>query len=267
MNNNLQLLNRWMENFRNNVINNNILLLVFKNPNNKNPIIDKKKFEQVFFEDMNEGYYQLSSMNELDNIDKLQKYKGKKNIIVFGCRGMDIDKITDTSFEILLFFNPQEYIFKYKTFNDLLAIDTSKNLYIQLNVIKKRNPIEIIKCNDSAEIYNFIKFFFHPKIYNKVFSLFQSIDILKSDRSTYRYSFIYYLKILSPDIHLLVYKRILTARLAIAIYKVSTLKFHDNNTIIGIFFRKRLGVKSKTYQLPYEENSQRFKVYDLDSDK
>jgi len=261
MNNNLELLNTWMENFRNNVINNNILFLVFKNPNYMNLIIDTEKFEQVFFKDVDKDYYQLSNLRELDNINELLNYKGKKNIIVFGYRGMDIQKIADTSFEILLFFNPQEYIFKFKTFNDLLTIDSSENLYILLNVIKKRDPFKIIKFNDLVEIYDFVTFLFYLYVSNQKFFLFRSINILKSDKNRYRY--IDCLNTFDKDIQLLVSKKKLTARLAIAIYKVSTLKFYDNDTIIGTFFRKSLGVKSKAYQLPYKAYPQIVKVYDL----
>jgi len=262
MNASLQILNTWIENFKNNIINDNILLVVFRDANHDNRTIDIKRLKEVLFKDMNEEYYQLFNINELGNIDELQNYKCKKNLIVLGNIGMNINKIANTDFEILLYFNPLKYIIKFQTFNDLLAFDNSKNPYIKLDVIKKRDPLEIITSNNFMKINDSVKVLFLPYIFNKNFPLFQSIDILKSNRNTYSYT--NYLFTLENDIYLLVQKRKLTARLAIAIYKVATLRFYENKTVIGSFYRKELNIKSKAYKLPYPVRPQIVKVYDLD---
>jgi hypothetical protein len=57
--------------------------------------------------------------------------------------------------------------------------------------------------------------------------------------------------------------KILTSRLAITIYKATTLKLTDTTTKIGTFYRKELGIRSKTIQLPNIKPIQRVKAYDL----
>jgi hypothetical protein len=257
----MEHLNTWINDFKNNIINDNVLLLVFRDSNYGNKIINMKWVEEVLFKDMNNEYYQLSNMNELDNIDELQDYKGKKNLIVLGYMGMSIDKIANTNFKILLYFNPVEYFVKFKTFLNSLVFNYIKNPYAIVDVIEKKEPLDIIVYNSSVEINYFLSILFFPYIFNKNFLLFQSIDILKSNRRTYLY--LDYLDTLKYDVDLLIQKRKLTARLAIAIYKISTLKFHENHTVIGTFFRKELDIKSKTFKLPYKIYPQIVKIYDL----
>jgi len=263
MNISLQFLNTWMNNFKKNIINDHILLLVFRGFNHRNKTIDMQWIEEVLFANMNKEYYQLSNVDELNNINELQNHKGKKNLIVFGYSGINIDKIANTNFEILLYFNPLKYITKFKTLNNLLAFNNIKNPYIRLDIIKKKDPLEIITSKCIVKINNFIKVLFFPDINDQNYLLFQSINILKSNGNTSFY--LNYLSTLENDILLLVRQRKLTARLAIAIYKVSTLRFYDNNTKIGTFFRKKLGCRSKTYKLPYKAYPQIVKIYDLDS--
>ena len=128
-------------------------------------------------------------------------------------------------------------------------------------MVKKQDPLKIITFNDLNKIYNFIKGLFYPYIFSRTFPLFQSIDIL-NNKITQDLP-INYLNILRNDVVLLIHKRKLTARLAIAIYKISTLKFRENNTVIGTFFGKKLGIKSKAFKLPYEAHPQTIKIYDL----
>jgi len=62
--------------------------------------------------------------------------------------------------------------------------------------------------------------------------------------------------------HYLTAKKILTARLAIVIYKIATLQFYDSDTKIGKFYRYNLGIRSKAYKV---YNNKIVKVYNLNN--
>jgi len=177
---------------------------------------------------------------------------------------MSIDKIAYTDFKILLFFNPLQNIFQFKKIQKLLEIDEIKYPYRYIKVINKKDPFEIINSSDYVHISECLNHLFHPYIFNKYFNLFSSFEVLVSDRSSYSFRRNSLQYIFEMDIKLLMVEKKLTARLAIAIYKVCTLKFYDNNTTVGTFFRKKLGIKSKTYKTSKQYGSQILKVYDLE---
>ena len=56
--------------------------------------------------------------------------------------------------------------------------------------------------------------------------------------------------IIKAEVYILRLYNILTSQLAVAIYRASTLQFSASTTKIGIFYRKNLGIKSKTIHLP-----------------
>jgi len=258
---NIALLKNWIINLENNIINNEILLLVFKK-HLRYPKLNKRKFIKSFLSEIDSNTYHLVDINEIRNIEELQDYKDKKSIIIIGDGTISIDKIAHTNFEILLFFNPVQYYFSSKTRDELLEINEIKYPYRQIVVINKKDPFKIIYSDDYILISEYLNCLFFPHIVNRNFSLFQSFSVLKSDRFPY-VSYGHLVNIFKIDIKLLIREMKLTARLAIAIYKVSTLKFDDNNTIIGTFFHKKLGIKSKTYKTSKEYYSQTLKVYDL----
>lgn len=259
MQDSIQLITPWIENLENNIINDKVLLLVFKNPN-YHIKLDKDIFNKQFLNHIDSKYYRLFNIKELDNMDIIQSDKKSKNIIILGHINMSIYKIANINFEILLFFSPLQNTSKFNSLRTLLEINSIQNPYKHIITIKKKDPIKIIKSNDFRIISDQIESLFNPYLFNKYFTLFYPFYALKSDRSK---NVVFLKNILLEDIFLLIKNKKLTSRLAIAIYKASTLKFNENNTKIGIFFRKNLGIKSNPYKLPNRNNLQTVKVYDL----
>jgi len=248
-----------MENLENSVINNEILLIVSKNSFGHSKF-NKERFIQNFLDKIDSNSYHLVDIVDIENIEKLKDYKDKKSIIVIGYIGMPIDKIVCTDFKILLFFSPVQNIFQFKNMQELVEINEIKYPYRYIKVINKKDPFNIINSYDYILILECLNYLFHPYIFNKYFNLFSSFEILTSDRHSHALN-IDMLNIFEKDIELLISEKKLTARLAIAIYKVCTLRFYDNNTTVGTFFSKKLGIKSKTSK---QYRSQILKVYDLE---
>ena len=84
-------------------------------------------------------------------------------------------------------------------------------------------------------------------IFDSISQYLNNLNILQSKR------FIqcnYYWRLqIEKEIELLWQKKILTSRLAIAIYRATTLKFNDSNTCIGNFYNENLGIKSSSFHL------------------
>jgi hypothetical protein len=266
MNNNDQkIINTWINNSSKDILNDEILLLVFKTSIHSYHQQYSSKVKQFFFNLFNKKSYQIFDMKELENLSQLEEDIGKKNIILLGYQGMSIDKITNINLKILLLFKPMQSYFNDKTIDELFEIDYTNKPYIHTVLIENINPVEIIDSNSYTIIYNHLIRLFNPIIFNQTFPLFCCIHTaLESDRTFFPP--VSFLKILDNDLHILLQKKQLTSRLAIAIYKASTLKFNANNTEIGTFFRKELGVKSKAYKLP-EPYPQIVKAYDLNKRK
>ena len=87
-----------------------------------------------------------------------------------------------------------------------------------------------------------------------------NIEILQSNKGEY---IPYWKKDIEDDFILLYSEKILTARLAVAIYKSSTLEFNASNKKIGIYFNKNLGIKSKTIKLGKRKQPNTLKAYKL----
>ncbi len=261
----LTLLKNWLNNLQNNIINDEILFLVFHNCGPHK--INKEKFIEHFLSKIDSNSYHIVDINEIQNIEELQDYKGKKSIIIIGRETTSIDKIAYTNFKIILYCNTLLHYFNSKTINKLIEINGIDNLYYcyHITVIKKTDPLKIIHSFNYTLISKTLEELFSYTSFCSPF--FSPLNILRSDRSKY-YTFNILLDIFQEDIMLLIEEKKLTARLAIAIYKVCTLKFDDNNTTIGTFFHKKLGIKSKTYKTPKKYYySQILKVYDLTSMK
>ena len=257
MNESAQNIECWMENLYNGTINNEVLFLVFEYLGHDNKV-DKNDFIKNFLDNLDSKNYQLFNIIDLDNVEEVQAYKKNKNIIIFGYPRMSIYKIANINLEILLVVNPIQYSIKFNTIRELLNIDSFHNTYIKR--IKINDPLEIINTNNYSVILNYLEFLFYVRVSSKRLSLFLPFNVLKSDWSKEND---FLLENLKNDIHLLRGENKLTSRLANAIYKVSTLKFNDNNTKIGTFFHKHLGVKSKAFKLKTRSYPSIVKVYDL----
>jgi hypothetical protein len=98
---------------------------------------------------------------------------------------------------------------------------------------------------------------------NNAFIVFSHNKLIQSD-PTILYP--RWKELIENDILILSTFKILTSRLAVTLYKMCTFKFYDSNTTIGNYYRKTIGVKSKTIQLPPNTKPiQKVKAYDLNS--
>jgi hypothetical protein len=106
-------------------------------------------------------------------------------------------------------------------------------------------------------IENIISFL--DTMFNKYGEIFK-IDIkLLTKETTYSVNNQSKLKeLLDEDIDLLKYKRILTSRLSIVIYRLLYFDLNAKATAIGNFYREELNVKSKSYKFNYLNNTYDF---------
>jgi hypothetical protein len=126
--------------------------------------------------------------------------------------------------------------------------------------IEQRDPIEIIKTFNYNIIRDHIYTLFMVQKGNSHICLFSNIEILQSNKLT---PVALWYKYIDQDIVILCSHKILTSRLAVALYKVTTLKFSDSNTKIGSYYSEKLKVKSVTVQLPDVKPIERVKAYKL----
>ena len=237
----IPLLQKWFYNLVHDIHNEEILLLIYHHNTKyiysnylyfiKEIILKIKKLEP-------KGKYEILNFLDIANINQIQN---NKNIILLSSNLFNsINKLEDCKHKILYFnINKEIYnsilTFTKKTLND---INSTPN-YQYYTYISSENPINLIK-----QEYSVIK--------NLIFRLFENnnfndIELLKSDRSMDNRIWKEQIK---EEIYLLTLHNILTSKLAIAIYKICTFKFNENNKNIGIFYSKELGIKSKTMHIP-----------------
>lgn len=231
----IPLLQKWFYNLVHDIHNEEILLLIYHHDTKyiffiKEIILKIKKLEP-------KGKYEILNFLNIASINQIQN---NKNIILLSNLFNSINKLEDCKHKILYFninkeINNSILTFTKKTFNN---INSTPN-YQYYNYISSENPINLIK-----QEYSVIK--------NLIFRLFENnnfndIELLKSDRSVDNRIWKEQIK---EEIYLLTLHNILTSKLAIAIYKISTFKFSENNKNIGIFYSKELGIKSKTMHIP-----------------
>lgn len=234
-----------------------ILINKFKN----NLKLDRKTYNYKFF-----------NINEIDSIDKIERTDNNTNIILLGNPFMEINKILDSNSKILLsiYSNLLECnLFQTKN-RDLQLSEENIKTIINFqnepkineveryeNYIEKSDPLKIIDSRNYNVIYKSI---FSVFLQLKT-TIFRNMEILQSNRTIF-YSF--WMKQIEQDILILLKYKILTSRLAVSIYKTSTLKFFDSTTKIGLFYHDKFGIKAKTTQLPNVKPIEKVKAYNLE---
>lgn len=235
-------LNKWFDNLKQNKLNDEILCIFFnkKDINNQNNC-DKKINSILKNNNIDFNFYQIIYEHNIDNISNM---KMESNIILASHIDTDILKINDCHTKLICLS-----IYKLIIYFKYLHLTDSECIYIE-----KYDPIAVlkdyfkIKEEELNQHYN--TYYHNDKIYNVIFlkfNYFSNINCLKSD-NLLASKFI--MGELEYDINVLCYRNILTSKLAIALYKILTLRFNDSNTKIGTYYRKGLGISSKTTQLP-----------------
>lgn len=179
------------------------------------------------------------------------------NSIVFGFYSVDLRLFIDCKNRILCC---DEFTFE-KIIDDSFNEDKKGNTqklgdYENHNLIYKRDPIWILGKKDKSFIYTYMFSIIYrkiPTLWRKEVIYFRNLQIIQNKNSTISDDD-EFLQILKYDLQILNESQILTARLAVEIYKVFTLRFNDSATKIGRFFRENLGIKSKVMRLRYEDN-------------
>lgn len=257
----------WFRNTIDNKLNNEILLIIF-NLNNKERCEEIQILEKNLGLDNKKYNYESFDISEVESFNNLKN--NNKNALVIAHDHIDINKISNLECNILLCFyndilecNSLETKGKLRTLSkedtlkikDLKLEDYRDNDYYD-NFIKKNNPLDIIFSND----YNVISKCIFSKLFQNGFIIFKNIDMLQSNRVVPQ---IIWKKQIQEDIFTLLKYKILTARLAIAIYKSSTLRLNDSNKKIGLYYHNELGIKSKLIHIPKSKPSKKIKAYYL----
>ena len=196
--------------------------------------------------------YLLDSEN-IDIINEIRNYKNKnKNIIL----------ITSNNYHYSDYSKPMLYLqlqseileknhFLPSRYSDNLHYIVNHNLNspnIQCNerylhYIEILPIIKIIENKQLDTIINFIIYYTNQKSYIPI-----DINILLEDTS-YKDNIYELFDLIEADIYLLSNYEILTSRLAMVIYRLSFLDLKANKTKIGLFFKDKLRVQSKTINL------------------
>jgi len=259
----------WFKKIIDNKINEEILLVIFDSPSQQKDILIKK-FEENLKLDNKKYNYKLFDINKIDSVDDIKNMGEDSNIILLGHPLMKIDKIFDTDCKILFCLNSELLHYELKLNKKKQFIISEANLEkftktkkfdinqaeLYINYIEKKDPIKILNEKKYIDIYNQIFFMF---IQNKSF-LFTNIEVLQSNKTT---PFMIWKKQIEEDISVLLKHKKLTSRLAVALYKSSTLRFYDSNTKIGNFYFRKFRINAKTTQLPEIKPIQRVKAYHL----
>lgn len=263
----------WLNNVINNILNKDILLIILESSFESKKDLFKDFRNKV---NLDESTYNLKiiEVDELDSFNDLCVTKKNKNIILLGYSSMDINKIYDFNCNILLsryneFINCELKINKDES-RDIKNIILSKkhikssikncdSKYLEekpdyYDYIKKRDTLTVIKSNDYNHIYSCIFLLF----YNEKFILFNNIEVLQSNK---KMNFFEWRDKINNDILVLLHDKILTSRLAVAIYRSSTLDFNKSNKGIGEYFHNQFGYGSKLTTLP--RSKERLKAYSL----
>ena len=230
----INLLQYWLLNLKKNINNEEILLITFRN-------ISLEKSFSLFSElqDIITSLYIIKTEQiiNLIDIEHINQIDDSKNIVLINMHSNNINKLENCSKKIL---HIKFSLYNIRQLNSLLNIQNFKlldKLQIEQNLnyvfyIEKRDPFIMMKQNSSSIINLINSFNYQILKSNKIIP-----DRLWIDKIT-------------EEIHILRLHNILTSQLAVAIYRASTLHFNDSTTKIGIFYRKNLGVKSKTIHLP-----------------
>jgi len=258
-----QLVNHWFYNLINNKPNNEILLLVLPNLNNY-----KKKLKESLLKLQVKNYELIT----IDSITSINKLENNQNTIILGLPRMNINLLNNLQHCVLY----SSWEDSYKSFLSNEHIDYIKKFTKKESIAKSNRYMYCYEQRDPMTLLNPLNRFLisdyiiDSSIYSSrnipfdfITQIFPHMYIHKYDGKRYIDDWKY---LISKDISYLSKSNILTARLAIVIYKVTTFKFDDSSTRIGNYYREKLGVKSKTIRLPqnvYHIPDNTTKAYDL----
>lgn len=238
----------WLNNLKQNKLNDEILciFLEIKKVDNFENFLSKRIniLKDTFTKNnINSSSYEIFDSQNFDNLSKI---KSDLNNIIICNIGMDILKINDCNSKLICVL-----------FNDLITKKPDFQSNIEYIYINKQEPLFLLKEhsiksekeNNIAQNYS-KAYYNYNTIYNMIFLAFKYYGNIKSFKSDNLLASKFFVKELEYDIDVLCYRNILTSKLAIALYKITTLKFNDSNTKIGTYYKKNLGITSKTTQLP-----------------
>lgn len=262
------LILNWIEKAIKNEINDEILLLIFDHHKSRKENI-KKDFENSL--QLNKNCFHIIDLDNLNNLENLDK---NSNIILFTNNYINCNKLANTDHKILSHIYLSQNIMEKNLRNLLFNKEILKKEPPRINkfeeclyFIQKRNPLEVIATLNYTVIKSHIFSMFIQKVPNREFKILDNLNILQSKRFIYGN---YYWRLqIEKEIELLCQEKILTSRLAIAIYRATTLKFNDSNTRIGKFYNEKLGMKSSSFHLTNiivesDVKYVKLKVYHLD---
>jgi len=237
----------WLTKLKENQVNSDVLLLIFEGDfrNYENKDI---KLNEIKDRIIKELATQKFSNYEILTIENIASVKVDTNTILIGYERMDRKFLQDIDFQILFCYcknDNEETILPIVTKEIALDEYTNKPFYI----IKKINQVEIICSYRLHKIENYLDSYFRQNVFLS---------------SSQKRIIMFYPSVLEywvdSDIKILYLEKVLTARLAKAIYKVSTLNFNVSNRKVGLFYKTVFGIKSKSKRLKMYENRV-FKVY------
>jgi len=251
------LINDWFYNVSKNIVNDEILFL-------------KEDQEHLVPTIKNELKRNNFECRVIDIFQYIIDYDSLKNI---NCILYKIDNTKPIHYQsflekklLLVQDNIVSYINAVK--NNQQAIQNEERF---LYYVEKVNPLNIIK-GSNIKIESFVNF--SVNITFLMQNIYDGFNLLLNKTSYKKESFDHSLQ---SDIGNLKEYSILTARLAVIIYRIANLNLHASVTEVGRYFHKQLGSKSKTYnyKLMIKSNNtaslllddtlkgKNFKVYDL----
>jgi hypothetical protein len=261
------LVNYWLSNIIKNKINNDILLFIFKRQGNLK-INKKSDFKKDF--NLDTSNYKVFDIDEINSLYEIMNSDLNTNVILLGHELMNIDKVVYNDCKILIC--PYHDFIDYNVNKKIVSNETIKNICDSASkpeidflerceyYIESRDPFKIINIDNPLVIYQNIFSLLLQKCEFGEIIIFSHLEILQSNKIT---PFPLWKKFIEQDINILIKCKILTSRLAIAIYKATTLRLNDSNKRIGLFYYKQFEIKAKTVQLPTVKAIQRVKAYDL----
>lgn len=233
----------WLAKLKKNQVNSDALLLIFNIDSRNDQNIDIK-LNEIKDRITEELTTQEIFHYEILTIDNITSVKVDTNTILIGYKCMDGKLLQNINFQILFCYcrnYDRETIFPV----DKKKIIWDKYTDESYSTIKKRDPVEVIFNYKAYQMKNYLYSYFIQILLNKNITIFcQNI----------------FNQWLREDIIVLGEKKVLTARLAIIIYKVSTLNFNASDTKIGFYYKNAFGIKSKSMRLNIHTKTF-FKVY------
>jgi hypothetical protein len=258
-----KLVNHWFYNLINHKVNDEILLLVL--PSDK---YHREKLKNSFSNLQTKNY----ELIEIESITSINKIENNKNTIILGQPRMNIDLLNNLQNCVLhsSWEGSYQFFLSDKHIEDIKRCSVKKpitGITRYTYFYEPRNPISLLHpLNVDLLEYTILELSMYTpqtRPFDFIRQIFSSSYIYKEKDKRYSCD---WENLIIQDIFYLSKSHILTARLAMLIYKISIFKLDDSNTKIGNFYRIKLGLKSKTVRLPqdiYRMPGHTTKAYDL----